>query len=113
MIEVGSSSRARSPVLGVVALILALALIVLPAVLAIIDSDVLSASPDAGWLGSPITRFAVLQTLGMVVPFGLGMTAAVHDRGRDYGLMAAGVALFGNFLLLRALLMVVVTMVLL
>jgi hypothetical protein len=77
VIEVGVPFRARSPVLGAAALILALALVLLPAVLAIIDSDVLSPSRDAGWLGSPVTRFAVLQILGIVVPFALGMAAAL------------------------------------
>jgi hypothetical protein len=104
--------REREGLLGVVALLGALALVVLPAVLAITDSEVLSALPDSGWLGSPITRFATLQTLGMAIPLVLGVLAALKNRGRDYGTMAVLVALLGNFLLLRAVLALAVTAVL-
>jgi hypothetical protein len=113
VIEVGAPLRARGPVLGAVALILALALIVLPAVVAIVDPEVLSLARDSGWLGSPITRFAALQTVGMLLPFVLGATAAARDRGRDLGMMAAAIALLANFLLLRVVLAAVVTLVLL
>jgi hypothetical protein len=104
--------RRRDAAPGVVALLGALALLVLPAVLAITDSEVLSGQHDAGWLGSPITRFATLQTVGMAIPLTLGVLAALRDRGRDYGAMAVLIALFGNFLLLRAVLALVVTAVL-
>lgn len=112
MIEVDALPRERGPALGVAALIVALALLVLPAALAIVDPGVLSMRRDAQVFGSPITRFATLQTLGMVVPLALGAAAAVRGRGRDYGVMAAAVALVGNFLLLRAVLRIVVTLVL-
>jgi hypothetical protein len=104
--------RKRDATLGVVALLGALALVALPAVLAIADSEVLSVQRDAGWLGSPITRFATLQSLGLAVPLALGVLAAVRNRGRDYGAMAVLVALFGNFLLLRTVLALLVTAVL-
>jgi hypothetical protein len=113
VIEVGAAPRESGRALGVVALGVALALLVLPAALAIVDPDVLSLRHDAGWLGTPISRFAALQSLAMVVPFALGAAAVARDRARDLGLMAAAVALIGNFLLLRALLSVVVRLVLL
>jgi hypothetical protein len=112
VIEAHASPRERGPALGVLALLVALALLALPAALAIVDPAVLSEHADAGWLGSSIARFAALQTLAMVVPFALGVVAVARDRGQDYGVMAAAVALIGNFLLLRALLAVVVRLVL-
>ena len=100
------------PTPGVVALIAALALLVLPVVLALVDSDVLSMRSDSGWLGSPIDRFAAVQTVGMSVPLALGTTAVLRDRGRDWGATAVVVALLGNFLLLRVVLAWLVTLVL-
>lgn len=97
---------------GAVALVTALLLLVLPAALAIVDSDVLSLRRDSGWLGSPIDRFATLQTVAMVVPLGLGAAAVVRNRGRDLGAIAVVVALLGNFLLLRVVLQALVTLVL-
>jgi hypothetical protein len=105
--------RRRDAAPGAAALLAALALIALPAVLALTDSDVLSLRRDGAWLGSPITRFATLQSLGMLVPLVLGVLAAARNRGRDYGSMAVLVALLGNFLVLRVLLALVVTTVLL
>jgi hypothetical protein len=102
----------RGVALGVVALVVALALMVLPAILAIADSAVLSTRHDGGWLGSPIDRFATVQALGMIVPFALGALAVARRRGRDYGVLAALVALLGNFLLLRVVLAMLVRTVL-
>jgi hypothetical protein len=97
---------------GIAALLAAMALLVLPAVVALVDPDVLSLRHDAAWLGSPIMRFAALQTVAMLVPFTLGVLAVWRNRGRDYGVMAALVAVLGNFLLLRAVLALLVTAVL-
>ncbi len=110
-IDAGRIPGAR-PTPGVVALVTALALLVLPAMLAILDSDVLSMRHDSAWLGSPIDRFAALQSVGMVVSLVLGVVAVVRDRGRDWGLTAVAVALLGNFLLLRVVLAALVTLVL-
>jgi hypothetical protein len=49
----------------------------------------------------------------MVAPLLLGLVATVRDRGRDYGVMAVLLALFGNFLLLRVVLTLLVATVLL
>jgi hypothetical protein len=106
-----SSRRAHAP--GAAALLVAIALLALPAVLALTDPAVLGLRQDGGWLGSPITRFATLQSLGMLAPLVLGVLAAARDRGRDYGTMAVLIAILGNFLVLRVLLALVVTPVLL
>lgn len=107
------SHRRRDDAPGIAALLAALGLVVLPAILALTDSDVLSVQHDGGWLGSPITRFATLQSIGMLVPLVLGALATRRERGREFGSMAVVVALLGNFLLLRAVLALVVTTVLL
>lgn len=100
------------PTPGVVALATALALLALPAALAIADPAVLGLRHDSAWLGAPIDRFAALQSIGMVVPLVLGAVAVVRDRGRDWGATAIVVALVGNFLLLRVVLAALVTLVL-
>jgi hypothetical protein len=110
--DIGAGALRPRSALGGVALMCGLALLALPAILAIADPGVLGSQHDPGWLGSPITRFATLQTVGMAVPLVLGALAVRRDRGRDLGAMAVLVALLGNYLLLRVLLGLVVRTVL-